>query len=89
MLYLLQMATIDGSINATEREIREFANISAIRDGGIDLDVTRKKRRLNAELDSLLDKMQSKREEFLKLDAECVTYLFCNVQCLFVTTALI
>lgn len=69
----MQMATIDGSINATEREIREFANVSAIREGGVDLDISRKKRRLNAELDSLLDKMQSKREEFLKLDAECVT----------------
>lgn len=43
--------------------------MSAVRDGGVDLEISKKKRRLNAELESLLDKMQSKQEEFMSLDA--------------------
>jgi hypothetical protein len=64
----VQIALLEGSITATEREIREIANLSAIRDGGVDMEISKKKRRLNADLDSLVDRMQVKREEFMVLD---------------------
>lgn len=64
----VQIALLEGSITATEREIREIANTSAIRDGSVDMEISKKKRRLNADLDSLVDRMQVKREEFMVLD---------------------
>ena len=66
----MQLASIEGSIGVTEREIREISTQSAIRAGGVDFEVSKKKKRLNAELDSWLDKLQTKQHEYMKVDAE-------------------
>jgi hypothetical protein len=63
-----QLGSIEGAIRATEREVRDLAQTSAVKDGRVNMEVTKKKRRLNADLDSLLDRVQVKRSEFLDVD---------------------
>jgi hypothetical protein len=68
----LQIGSLEGGIHATEREIRELSQTSALKDGVLNFDVAKKKRRLNSDLESLLDRLQVKRKEFLDLDARCL-----------------
>jgi hypothetical protein len=67
-----QLSTAEGSIHVTERELREISRQSAIKDGKVDMEVSRRRRRLNADMESLLDKVQTKRDQFLEVDARCV-----------------
>lgn len=69
------MHSIEGGIASTESQIRDFSTVSAVRETGIDIEISRKKKRLNADLDSLIDRLQVKKEEFMALDEKCVAKL--------------
>ena len=64
----VQLSHMEGSVHAVEKETRELSRTSAIRESGVDFDVVRRRRRLQADLDSLLDKIQGKRDEFAAVD---------------------
>lgn len=69
------MHSIEGGIASTESQIRDFSTVSAVRETGINIEISRKKKRLNADLDSLIDRLQVKKEEFMALDEKCVAKL--------------
>ena len=60
---------MEGSVHAVEKEVRELSRSSAIKATGVDVEVARRRRRLNADMEAILDKMQTKRQEFDDVDA--------------------
>lgn len=73
---------LEGSIAFTEREINFMSTQSAITDAGVNLEISKKKRRLNAELDSQIDRLTLKREELSTHDTKWVSVsLLCVCLC--------
>ena len=73
---LVQVSELEGQVRMLENELREHSKQSAIDpDGRVNVNHTRKKKRLDGEIERAVDKVASKREALNNLQEQCVAPL--------------
>lgn len=73
---LVQVSELEGQVRMLENELREHGKQSAIDpDGRVNVNHTRKKKRLDGEIERAVDKVASKREALNNLQEQCVAPL--------------